>query len=283
MNDRNGNSRGTAVAVNTLHAGLGNRLRVTLAVKTLAQTMGRDFAYVWPAGRDFGARMDELWDVPGAIRSNDPLLRGVRIDDVAVDGVLDPQTHQADAVWAIRSNGLLRTPDGLIDWGPELRALTPRPTVTELVGQAVRRLPVDEFVGVSVRAHPVWTHTITKQVSPVGWFIERLDALRREHPDVGIFLSCDDPATEGMLCARYPNVVAVEGKGPYNSASALVGAVADLYVLAASTRIIAPYWSSFAKVAWFLSDCAQLYETSRSWFQGKSSTAPAVADLLRQR
>ena len=50
------------VAVTGPYHGLGNRMRVVLGAQALARLEGRSFRYVWPIGRGFGARLDELWE-----------------------------------------------------------------------------------------------------------------------------------------------------------------------------------------------------------------------------
>ena len=53
------------------------------------------------------------------------------------------------------------------------------------------------------------------------------------------------PEVQEAIVARVPGTSGQTDKGPYNSTAALKSAVVDLYLLAASSHLLAPHYSSF--------------------------------------
>src|SRR4051812_1897135 len=51
----------SVISFNGPYSGLGNRIRVVLGAKMLADSEGREFYYVWPTGRSFGRKLTAPW------------------------------------------------------------------------------------------------------------------------------------------------------------------------------------------------------------------------------
>lgn len=242
--------------------GLGNRLRVTLGARSLAEWAGRGFAYTWPTGRNFGASFEEMWTF-GERRispASSRLLalrhpyRGAELD--WVDGA------QADRVWQIRTAHALHLPAGAMPWGERLRGLAPVPELADRIRAFhTRHLQGRPYIGVMVRAHVV-SNTQTLRHSPIEWYIDRMNELRAEYPDVGFFLSSDSVQAQERVQAEVPGTVALTDKGDYNTTRALLSSVVDLYLLAGGAHLIAPHYSSFPEVAQQLAGPGLRLETS---------------------
>ena len=99
-----------------------------------------------------------------------------------------------------------------------------------------------------IRAHAV-SHQKTKDTSPVSWFVERMAAIRDGAPDTLFYVSCDVPEVQEEICSRFGNCVAQREKGSYNSVAGVKSAVVDLYLLANSSFMLAPHFSSFLHIA----------------------------------
>ena len=99
-------------------------MRVVLGAQALARFEGRSFRYVWPTGREFGARLDELWEFHA------------RRWPAALSRVLEPSSPYRDAASAGSTTGpagtpadpdahALALPAGAPSWQASLRALQP--------------------------------------------------------------------------------------------------------------------------------------------------------------
>lgn len=263
------------VAAGTYH-GLGNRVRAVLGSEVLARLEGRVFAYAWPTGRPFGARFDELWEydrlrVPAAFSR--ALAWRAPYRDAGL-GWLD-EAARAEKLWQIRTPHALSLP-GPSSWEQELRTLRPvgevRQRVSRVFDSSFRDRP---FVGVMVRAH-AHSHEATRLHSPVGWYLGRMRELRERWPGVGFFVSADTEAALEQIRQVFPDSVSQPAKGGYNTRPALVASVADLYLLAASSHILAPHFSSFPELAQSLAGTGLRLETSQN-----AVTLPALEDITR--
>ena len=102
-------------------------------------------------------------------------------------------------------------------------------------------------------------------------------------PRTHFFLSCDDAATERQIRETIPNVTSLAAKGGFNTVDGVRAAVADLYLLAGSTHLLGPYWSSFVELAWILGGRSQVLENSVHRFdpQGALHRQPRVGEDVR--
>lgn len=234
--------------------GLGNRIRFTLSAQHFAEQEGRAFYYTWPT-RGFGARFTDLWDYTA------PQLAHSRADRVlGYDADLAELRHES--VWWVKSNRVLRHPTckgG--EWEELFRRLTPAAGIRAAADHLLAELG-PSFVGVQVRAGAS-TPKKTRAASPVSWFVKRMRAIQEADPGLAFFLSCDDEDAQREIMAAVPGVRAQSLAGGHNTAAALHKAVTDLYVLAASSHILGPYYSTFVYLACALSDNSQPFETSR--------------------
>jgi hypothetical protein len=254
--------------------GLGNRVRAVLGARVLARHAEREFLYVWPTGRHFGAALDDLWSVdyrrvPHVVSSALRVRYPYRDHSLTWIG---PRA-ESERVWQIRTPHALALPPEAPPWESELRSLQPVGAVaTRVQDFADQHLAGVPYVGVMVRAHP-HSHQETLKASPVAWYVDRLSELRRDLPDVPFFLSCDTSEAAQRIQAAVPGCVSLADKGVYNSRTALQSAVADLYLLAGSVHVIGPHFSSFPELAVCLAGAGLRLETSRT------AAPPSLRDL----
>ena len=252
------------VAVTDRYHGLGNRMRVVLGAQALARFEGRSFRYVWPTGRAFGARLDELWEFharrwPTAMSR--ALERSFPYRDAGLEWIDD--AARRERVWQIRTPHALALPPGAPSWQASLRALQPveriRRRILELSAASAGR----PYLGVMIRTHSV-SHDATLRESPVEWYLDRIEEIRSERPDLGLYVAADTDAAFVQVARRFPDCVGQTDKGAYNSRPAVQAAVADLYLLAGSCHILGPHYSSFPELSRYLSGTAVALETSTS-------------------
>lgn len=257
---------GWVIAHTRKYHGLGNRVRAVLGARVLAREEGRDFAYVWRVGRAFGARFDELWDVPdrrlpGPVSQALTPLYPFRDNDARA--WVDDDARRA-RVWQVRTPHALVLPESMPDWTEDLRALRPAAEVEDRLRTFdSAHLGGRPYVGVMLRTHP-FSHAQTLEASPVEWYVDRLMAIRRDHPLVTFFVSADTAEALDRIQAAVPGCVGLNDKGAYNSRRALQSSVVDLYLLAASAHVIGPHYSSFTELAQNLAGPGVRLETSRT-------------------
>lgn len=253
------------VAVTGKLHGLGNRVRVVLGARSLARVEDRVLFYTWHTGSAFGARFDELWEVSDAVIPR-PAARALALRYPFRDNTLAwlDDAVRAARVIQIRTPHALRLPPKATPWEEELQALRPVDAVRARVeGFFGAQLRGDPYVGVMVRAHSK-SHPVTLRESPVSWYLERMGEIRDIHPDMRFFVSSDTAEAQAKVLKAFPRAVALADKGAYNSREALQASVADLYLLASSTHVLAPHYSSFPEMAQKLAGRSLKLETSQT-------------------
>lgn len=259
------------IAYNGYDVGLGNRIRVVLGSKSLAERENRRFYYVWPTGARFGPAFDELWEFRGRTvsRATSRLLakRWGYVDETLT---WLTEAKRSERLWQIRTGSDLLLPADTRPWQEEFRRLRPVEAIaTSVTRQFDEHLRDRPYVGVMIRAHAV-SHALTRETSPVEWFIERMHRIRADHPDIAFFVSCDVAEVQQRVLAEVPNCYAQDGKGGYNTVEGVRSSVIDLYLLASAAHLVGPHHSSFVEMAIHLSDGLLAMETPLT---------PAAADV----
>ena len=278
------------VAINSSGMGLGNRIRLVLSGKAVADAEGRNFYYVWPK-KGFGAALTDLWHCDfselkkGEIvtTSNSlfrrlfafhrPVVPALGIDD----NILDKRDLP---IWAIRHCYPIKGDGSEEPWENILRRLTPVDEIMTMIKNfQSNNFDINTpYVGVQIRAHSK-THSITKESSPLSWFLMRMDEIAQTNPETRFFVSCDSADAQKEVLRKFPSAAALSAEHEYNSLNAIRKSVADLYLLSDSTYLLAPYWSSFAITAWLLSGRRQPYESNGMTLQA-GETDPPLSPLI---
>ncbi|MGP9745361.1 hypothetical protein [Brachybacterium sp. AOP29-B2-41] len=240
------------VAYNGATTGLGNRVRVTLGAARYATYVAAPFYYVWPTTPHFAPRIDELWEWSAGRR----IPRSVSRMAGPMTGYTDNDLRSAGPrqIIQIRTGAELLLPPEAGDWRQDLRALVP---VSEIAEDVVRihreEFGIEPYVGVQIRAHEV-SHQRTKDTSAVEWFTSHMERLVNERPGTRFYLSCDVLEVKLRILQDFPTATANVTSAPYNSTAAVRAALVDLYLLASSSYMLGPHFSSFIELAQFLAD-----------------------------
>jgi len=275
--------RRSLIAVVRPYHGLGNRMRTVLSAQSLAEEEQRHFAYCWPVGSGFGARLDDLWQFPFPEVST-ATTRVLALRYPFRDATTEWRTAaRGQRVWQIRTSQPVALPPGAIPWPERLRRLPP---TQEIAGRIrdffTEHLAGRPYVGVMIRAHHV-SHAQSREHSPVEWFVARMREIRAAAPDVAFFVSCDVPEVQERVAQLLGDTFGQQDKGPYNSGAAVKSAVVDLYLLASSMHLIGPHYSSFPELALHLAGDRLALETSLTPPESAWERRPIamVADPLR--
>ncbi|MEO8220366.1 MAG: hypothetical protein ABI563_06240 [Specibacter sp.] len=251
------------LAVTDKHHGLGNRVRAVLGTRVLAASEGRSFAYTWPTGKQFGARLDDLWDF-------DAPVVGTAVSRLAARRFpyRDNQLRWLDGparsqrLWQIRTPHALVLPAHCPPWESELRALVPAPAVHQGIRRAAARAEAGApVIGVMIRTNTN-AHRETLKHSPLAWYLRRMREIQDIWPEVQFYVCADTPAAFLEVAGTIANCHGTAHKGPYNSKAALTASVVDVYMLASACHLLAPHYSSFPELSARLAGTALRLETS---------------------
>lgn len=232
-----------------VQSGLGNRVRVVCGALSLAHSWGlQEIDVHWPTSKTFGPQLADLWDLPAKpISSSRAQFR--RLLGRTYDENVRHLGSAERRFTTIRTQHALALPEHCEEWGAQLRAATPHPRIADNVRDiwARERLMESPYVGVMIRSTAA--HTKTLESSPLAWYVEVCQQLQRVSGIERFFLSTDTSEMADAFISHFPNTALIEQKGPYNSTTGVQDAICDLYLLASSSLILGPYWSSFVTMA----------------------------------
>jgi len=260
------NNKPSLIASNIGGAGLGNRMRFTLSALTLAEATGRDFFYVWPKVETFTPLLAQLW------KFNESLISKEVADKICkslarVEQFKElPEPPNEMPVWHFYSHDTVRLPEGLkgSTWGQRLRSLEPEESIARRIKSFYsENLIGKSFVGVMIRSHKK-TNPKTLEASPVEWYVERMSELCSIYPGINFFISSDTMEAQDRIMEAFPTACSQIGKGEYGSDAGVISSVVDLYLLASSSYMLVPYFSSFPVLSQELCDKRVVLEHSRS-------------------
>lgn len=243
---------GAVVAYNGADAGLGNRMRVTLGASRYATHRDLPFFYVWPSGPKFEPLLTDLWEWRSGMRVPRGLSRAAaKLTDYVGSDLRELNSRR---VIQIRTGNELTLPCEAGDWRDDLRALVPVSEIADVVTRLHQgELGDQPYVGIQLRVHDV-SHTKTKNSSPIEWFTDRMRRILTERPGTRFYVSCDKLDVKQRVLREFPTASAHVIPAAYNSTAAVRAAIVDLYLLASSSYMLGPHFSSFIEMAQFLAD-----------------------------
>ena len=203
------------VAVTGRYHGLGNRTRVVLGAQALARFKGRSFRVRLADGAGVRGSARRALGVPMRADSRRWRCR-------ARSSRRTPTGTPASAGSARRpgknasGRSEPRTPlPSRPAHPPGRRRSSPR---SPWSGSAVRILELSAasadrpYLGVMIRAHAV-AHDATLRESPVEWYLDRIEEIRSEQPELGLYISADTDDAFVRVARRFPDCVGQTDKG----------------------------------------------------------------------
>ncbi len=244
--------------------GLCNRLRVVLSALNVFAGLEKPVCVEWGSDKECRARFDELFeaiDVPNLSITERPWHHlPVSRRNLHIPGIVrrlcygkqqknfQPEIHGSLIDFA-RSAKRAYVSSGytLCDYPPELpRSLRPVAEIRRMIAETTAHF-APNTVGVHIRRTD---NSVSIDASPLEAFIEAMRAEVAADPDVRFFLATDDKDVKAELCAIFPGrIISREAPVRRDTLEGMREAVADLYCLAATGKLLGSYWSSFTDTA----------------------------------
>ncbi len=264
--------------------GLSNRLRALLSAIGFCELAGRELVVTWPLTQRprrwplrrvnpmlrFGARLSDLW-TPSFRVASEHDWQAMLADPASEESALPPTADSDARVTYLETYYAFFEvlPHPPAHYLPRL-PLIPR-LARRLEEQSRRLLDGRPNIGVHMRTTAV--HRKTAEASPVEWFVDRIDALSREHPGASFFLSCDSAETSREMQRWFPGLVREQSRPPgYNTRRGIQKGLLDLLLLARCDHIVGSYWSSLSEMAYHL-------QARKSYEDGLGSTPSSQPPL----
>jgi len=243
--------------------GLANRMLALDSAIALARDIGMPVRVRWVATKELGCRFTDIFEI------DEPIAEVVEGERLTALGRLGERLRKWvgwDIDLDFNTSTVREMRAGRFDW-TSLRdmpgfslascerfyrserphdALRPIEPIRTRVAETVARF--DNTVGVHVRrGDNAWS----RDGSPTGLFVERMQAAVAEDETTTFFLATDDPSVEAELQAAFPGRTIVHPKRSLDrrTATAIQDAAVDLYCLAATRRILGSHISTFSVVA----------------------------------
>jgi hypothetical protein len=243
--------------------GLANRMLALDSAIALARDIGMQVRVRWIGTKDLGCRFTDIFEIGEPIAE---VVEGNRLtafgrvggrlrkwagreSDLDFDAytVRDMRNRRFDWMSLKDMPGFsLASFDRFYRSARPHDALRPIEPIRTLVAQAVARF--DNTIGVHIRrGDNAWS----RDGSPTGLFIKRMNTAVADDEGTTFFLATDDPSVEAELQAAFPGRIIIHPKRSLDrrTATAIQDAAVDLYSLAATRRILGSHISTFSIVA----------------------------------
>ncbi len=245
--------------------GLCNRLRVVLSALALSHDYDGQIRIEWGATAECKAWFEDLfvplnsgrlsivhrhwWAYPSR-KAHLHMLRMVRLllgytcqhDDYAPrsKGEMENMMHRHKKVY-------ISTGYTLTDYPPEcLRRLKPRSELQQRIDQLCRQF-TDHMVGVHIRRTD---NAKSISNSPLAAFVKAMRSEVAADSSVHFFLATDDAEVKAELKRLFPHrIITQERRVERHTLEGMHDALVDLWCLAATSRVLGSYWSSFSDAA----------------------------------
>ncbi|HFQ14844.1 MAG TPA: hypothetical protein ENK41_00695 [Rhodobacteraceae bacterium] len=254
--------------------GLGNRLRAIAAAASIAGKTDRELVIVWHPDAHCDCRFDDLFQYDGPVVS-EPFIDTARALGYRVYNYMEveegaekdaPIDASGTASLYIRSAYPLNAPEAVTAVEDRfLRRLDPVAEIRDMIASV--RTPNDLSVHVRMQgglAHEALPYEAPENWTPEGraqidyWrgkshysnFFRRIDQLTDGAGIDRLFVAADSQATYDAFLDRYGDRVAWLRRDVYDrSARQLKYALADIYLLGHTRRMLGSSWSSFSDIA----------------------------------
>ena len=254
------------------HSGLANRLRVVVSALSFAEKVNQDLIIYWEKDSGLNCDFYELYSANKKLDVRRPDIKARILDRMKNKGVLKllfNKLYKIDFslfdndfrkfVWNGNANQIdmslisknarnyyIKACNEFSFDPAYLQYLTPVTNVQNLINQEVQYFP-DKIIGVHIRRTD---NDKSVEESPIYLFVERMKKDLLADPDIHYFLATDDPSVEEELLKLFPSRILRSKKDfTRDTKQGIIGAMVDLYCLAATKKIYGSYWSSFSSLA----------------------------------
>ncbi len=254
------------------HSGLANRIRVICSGFYLADQVDQQLIIYWRRDDGLNCRFYDLFERNAKFEVVECSFRLRLLDSMRTMGIFRKITYKISRVdfamfdhdfkkyvWSTNSDFLDMTlvpktarnyyikacNEFMFDPG-YLQFLKPVAKVQDLINLELAQFP-QKIIGVHIRRTD---NRKSVEESPTNLFIEKIKAELAADPEMIFFLATDDAAVEEYLMQIFKFKILRSAKYfTRDSQAGIVGAMVDLYCLAATSKIYGSYWSSFSSVA----------------------------------
>ena len=254
------------------HSGLANRLRVIVSALSFAEKVNQDLIIYWEKDSGLNCDFFELFNANKKLDVRNPDIKTRILDRMKNKGLLkllfnklckidfslfdndfrkfvwNESADQIDMSLISKNvrNYYIKACNEFSFDASYLQYLKPVQNVQILINQEIEQFP-DKIIGVHIRRTD---NDISIEESPVHLFVERMKKDLTDDPDIHYFLATDDPSVEEKLLGLFPlRILRLKKDYARDTKEGIIGAMVDLYCLAATTKIYGSYWSSFSSLA----------------------------------
>lgn len=245
--------------------GLCNRLRVLLsAIQTASQTSG-GICVEWDDNSECRARFDQLflpidngslrvtprhwWATPARKRNAlwPFLVRAAMGYRIQRESYVPQSPQEFREIASCKKRVFISSGSQLCEYSRAcIDRLVPQDDIQKNISRLTARF-AKTTVGVHIRRTD---NALSIAHSPIEAFRRALDNEIRQNFNVRFFLATDDENVKKRLQQEYPDrIITQRTSAGRDTLQGMKEAVADLFCLAATQRIIGSYWSSFTDTA----------------------------------
>lgn len=257
------------------HSGLANRLRVMVSALSFAEKVNQDLIIYWEKDSGLNCDFFELYSANKKLNVRSPDIKARILDRMKNKGLIKllfNKLYKIDFslfdndfrkfVWSTNTDNIDMSliPKNVRNYyikacnefsfdAAYLQYFTPVKNVQDLIDKELLHFPA-KIIGVHIRRTD---NDKSIEESPIHLFIEKIKKDLLADPDTHYFLATDDPDVEKELLELFPSSILRSKKDfSRDTEEGIIGAMVDLYCLAATTKIYGSYWSSFSSLAAFI-------------------------------
>lgn len=254
------------------HSGLANRIRVIISGLSFAKKVNQPLVIYWNKDSGLNCGFYTLFEKNDQIIVKKFDLRIRILDLMKSSGILRKLFYKIyridftlfdsdfkNYVWKTNSdlidlsmvpknvrNYYINTCNEFFFHQECLRHLKPVNHIQNLINKEVGNFPKNT-IGIHIRRTD---NKISIEESPINLFIKKMHEDLIDDKTTHYFLATDDPSVENDLVTLFPSKIIIAKKQfTRNSQEGIIGAMVDMYCLAATKKIYGSYFSSFSSIA----------------------------------
>lgn len=264
---------------------MGNRLRSLASAAVISEQTGRHLRVIWKPDHHCSASFYELFDKNQTFDVYDSIdKKELSNKNIQIYNYMEPEVgakkyatiqHDTEKHIYVKSayilssklvqeskiSDFLRT---LVPSEPVRKILDTFPDMSNCIGVHVRNRSPKNEIQLKKNEYPTdgWNDLIKyRMASTADVFIGEMEDIIAKDPDACFFVSSDnqDSKTSIQRAFETSHVWVLEGSCDDRTVNCLHEALAELYILGSTKRILGSFWSSYSEVAGLLVGKRPLY------------------------